>query len=347
MKRSVMLVLLLATCTLAQSRVSVKRVEYNGWKDALIMSNGKVEAVIVPSIGRVMQFRYVGEGGVFWENPAVAGSPVNPDSKEWINFGGDKPWPAPQADWPKVTPRGWPPPVGFDSSVWEAKIVPCERNKGGTFKGLYGCSEYVNRPDFHSLTLLSPIDPQYGIRVRRNIILLPSHHDLTITTVFEKVSSNPVKVGVWVISQLSEAAAVFIPIPKKTQYPDGYNKQSKELPEHFKVANGLIELKRDPKKSTKIGNDASSLLWVGKKHMLKIDSLRVPNAEYPDNGSSAEVYTNPDPLKYIELEMLGPLQEMKVGDKISRTNVYTLMRRSKRSPEEEARNIFSSNKPAQ
>ncbi|HEX4946500.1 MAG TPA: hypothetical protein VFZ34_07560 [Blastocatellia bacterium] len=155
------------------------------------------------------------------------------------------------------------------------------------------------------------------------------------------------KVGVWVITQMNEADAVFVPIPKGTQYPDGYNKQSKELPEHFKVANNLIELKRDPKKSTKIGNDAGSLLWVGQKHMLKIDSPRVPNAEYPDNGSSAEVYTNLDPLKYIELEMLGPLSEMKVGDKITRTNVYTLMRRSKKTPEAEARKIFNGNKPLQ
>ena len=80
--------------------------------------------------------------------------------------------------------------------------------------------------------------------------------------------------------------------------------------------------------------------------MLKIDSPRVPNAEYPDNGSSAEVYTNLDPLKYIELEMLGPVREMKVGDVISRISVYTLMRRSGSTPSDEARNIFSGNKPA-
>ncbi|HEX4945248.1 MAG TPA: hypothetical protein VFZ34_01125, partial [Blastocatellia bacterium] len=105
MKRIVIVVILLTASAFAQSRVTVKQAEYNGWKDALILSNGKVEAIIIPSIGRVMQFRFVGEEGVFWENPAVAGKPVKPDAKEWINFGGDKPWPAPQADWPKVTPR--------------------------------------------------------------------------------------------------------------------------------------------------------------------------------------------------------------------------------------------------
>ncbi len=344
MKRIAIMVMLLAASAFAQPRVTVAPTEYNGWKDALILSNGKVEAVIVPSIGRVMQFRYVGEEGVFWENPAVAGKSVNPEAKEWINFGGDKPWPAPQADWPKVTPRAWPPPIGFDASAWTTKILYCTE-----VKTLLMCSS--NRNELKDISIMSvimesPADPHYGIRVKRRMFLHPKKSELAIHTSFERISGDPVKVGVWVITQVKEAEAVFVPIQNGTSYPDGYNKQSKELPEHFKVANGLIELKRDPKKSTKIGNDAGSLLWVGAKHILKVDSPRVPQAEYPDNGSSAEVYTNVDPLQYIELEMLGPLKEMKVGDKIERTNVYTLMRRREKTPAAEARKIFGLNKPA-
>jgi len=52
----------------------------------------------------------------------------------------------------------------------------------------------------------------------------------------------------------------------------------------------------------KVGFEGSSLLWIGDKHALRIDSLRAQGAEYPDKGSSAEVYTNPDPLKYVELD---------------------------------------------
>jgi hypothetical protein len=341
MKRTLILVMWLTAATaVAQSRVTVTQAEYNGWKDALILSNGKVEAIIVPSIGRVMQFRFVGEEGVFWENPAVAGQPVNPDSKDWINFGGDKPWPAPQAAWPKVTPRAWPPPVGFDASAWESK--PLVMNTSLLFElDLPKSKGYTNK----FVLLISPTDAHYGIQVQRAIQLDLDAAVMRIRTTFKKVSGAPVKAGVWVITQVKEAEAVFAPIPPNSLYPEGYNKQSKELPEQFKAANGLIELKRDPKKSTKIGNDAGSLLWVGQKHMLKIDSPRVPNAEYPDNGSSAEVYTNLDPLKYIELEMLGPLKEMKAGDSLSRINVYTLMRRSQNTPEAEARNIFKLNKP--
>lgn len=351
MKRIIFLwlLLLLVSVQIVAQKVTVTQADYSGWKDAIILSNGKVEVIIVPSIGRVMQFRFVGEEGVFWENPAVVGKLVNPISKDWINFGGDKPWPAPQADWPKVTPRAWPPPIGFDASEWKGEKWPCYPD--GVIienRAVTACSPIYRAysPKQYAIKLTSPTDPHFGIRVHREIRLHPSMSQLTILTSFEKVSGAPVKTGVWVITQMNEAEAVFVPIPKGTQYKDGYNKQSKELPEHFKVATGLIELKRDPKKSTKIGNDAGSLLWVGQKHMLKIDAPRVPKAEYPDNGSSAEVYTNVDPLKYIELEMLGPLKEIKVGEWITHTNTYTLMRRSKKSPEAEARNIFMLNKPA-
>ena len=70
---------------------------------------------------------------------------------------------------------------------------------------------------------------------------------------------------------------------------------------------------------------------IGKKFALRIDSARIDGRDYPDNGSSAEVYTNPNPLTYVELERLGPLAVMKVGDKRSATNKYTLLRHDART----------------
>jgi hypothetical protein len=326
MKNRISLILISLLCfvtsvSVAQSRsvgVNITRTEYHGWKDAIVMSNGKVEAVIVPSIGRIMQFRLVGEEGVFWENSEVAGKAVNPTSNIWTNFGGDKPWPSPQSEWPKITPRAWPPPLGFDASPWEAK-------------------DLISR----TIQLTSPVDPHFGIRVTRDIYLDVRAAIMKIKTTFEKVSGEPVKAGIWVITQVNDAEAIFVPVPKNSPYKEGYNLQSKELPESFAVKDGLIELKRDARKPSKIGNDAGTLLWMNSKYVLRVDSAHVPNAEYPDNGSSAEVYTNPDPAKYIELEMLGPLKEMKVGDRIERVNTYTLLRRRNKDATKEARKILS------
>lgn len=293
--------------------IQIKRTSYRGWPDALVLSNGVVEAVIVPAVGRVMQFRFVNEEGVFWESDDWAGKLPNAASNTWSNFGGDKSWPAPQSEWPKLTPRSWPPPVAFDSMPVQAAI-----------KG-------------NSIELLSPVDPHFGIRVRRLIRLDAKRPVLTITTTFEKIEGDPRTVAVWVITQLNDPQMVYIPLPARTINANGYVLQSKTPPPSLKREGNLLALTRDAKTAYKIGTDADTMLWLGEKFALRIDSPRVPKVTYPDQSSSAEVYTNPDPAKYVELETLGPLSTLKVGDKLTRTNVYTLARRQQNGLAEEAR----------
>jgi len=314
-------VALVSLCSLAPvavaRRVSVKRADYHGWPDSLIIGNGQVEAVIVPAVGRVMQFRFAGEAGPWWENRALDGRAPDPQATIWGNFGGDKAWPAPQADWPTVAERGWPPPPAFDSMPVTASV------SAGTVE------------------LVSPVDPHYGIRARRRIQLDPERPVMTITTAYEKVAGEPKRVAVWVVTQLQDPVGVYLPLPQASRYPEGYNRQSRELPPGLKVESGLLSLTRDPKASHKIGSDAGTLLWVGEKYVLRIDSPRVPEAEYPDQGSSAEVYTNPDPAAYVELEMLGPLSTLRVGERITRTSTYTLRRRTEKGATDEARKLLS------
>ena len=53
-----------------------------------------------------------------------------------------------------------------------------------------------------------------------------------------------------------------------------------------------------------------------------------------------EIYTNPDPLKYVELETLGPLRPLKPGERTEHTVTYTLIRRTELDPEAEARKVL-------
>ena len=87
--------------------------------------------------------------------------------------------------------------------------------------------------------------------------------------------------------------------------------------------------------------DGSRLLWVGRDAMCLVTSEREKGREYPDRGASAEVYTNSDPKQYVELEMLGPLSTMKVGDKITQVNTYKLVRRTLKDPDADARHVLS------
>lgn len=295
----------------------VVRIDYQGWHDSIVLCNGVVEAVIVPAIGRVMQFRFAGkQEGPFWENDKLRGTKSDSESTDWANFGGDKAWPAPQANWPQIISRGWPPPRGFDGLPQEAAV------------------------EGSAVILVSPVDPGFGIRVRRRIELQPDHPVMTITTRYEKISGPPVEVGVWVVTQAKDPVAVYAILPETAHSDAGYVNQSDELPANFKLENDLIALTRDPKKNHKIGTMAGTLVWVGRTELLRIDSPLVPGGKYPDSGSSAEIYTNLDPQAYVELEILGPLAPMAVGDKIEGLSTYTLEHRTKNDPATEIKKLL-------
>ena len=231
------------------------------------MRNRQTEVVIVPAIGRIMQFRFIDQpDGPFWENAGMYG--VQPSSASWNtpgSFGGDKVWPSPQT-WP------WPPPHGFDSMNFTAGIT----------NGV--------------VTLTGPVDAIFGTRVVRRITLHPTEPILRVSNTFEKLSGDASRIGVWVITQVKEGERIFMPVPKNSVFPTGYTALG-PVPSGLVVTNGLVSLSRDPNAPTKIGNDAGALLWVGANSLLLIESPRrsgVTKTGYPDGGCSAEIYTNPD-----------------------------------------------------
>ncbi len=288
--------------------------EYHGWTNSLLMRNHQVEVAIVPAVGRIMQFRFLDQAdGPFWENPKLHG--VQPSADAWNtpgSFGGDKVWPAPQT-WP------WPPPRGFDSMPYTAAIT-----NGG-------------------VTLTGPVDKTFGTRVVRRIELHPQEAVLRVVSTFEKISGDPSRIGVWVITQVKEGERVFVPIPKNSIFPTGYTAIG-SVPRGLVVTNGLVALASDPNAATKIGNDAGALLWVGNDSLLLIESPRISGlaeGSYPDNGCSAEVYTNPNPAAYVEMELLAPLVNLEANRTAEATSIYSLFRRTQPTALDEAKLIFA------
>jgi hypothetical protein len=297
--------------------VTVERISYHGWPDCYLLSNGRVEAVVVPAIGRVMQFRLKGEAeGPFWENRALDGQLHHAASNEWTNFGGDKCWPAPQSAWPGHQGREWPPPVAFDSRSAQAAATEC------------------------GVTLTSPIDPGFGIQMVRHVELDAGQPVLRIRTEYRKLFGSALQVSIWTITQLKDPKCVAILLKEKSRFANGYLGLLAVQPAELKIDGRLLWLKRHTSEQVKIGTDGSSMVWVGAGCALRIDAEAGPG-EYPDGGCVTEIYTNPDPLPYVELEALGPLQAINAGDRIERSTVYTLRFRSTSDPEEEARKMLS------
>jgi len=160
-----------------------------------------------------------------------------------------------------------------------------------------------------------------------------------IRTDFRKVTGAPVRVSVWTITQMREPERVFVPLREESKMVGGFVRLIETEPEGLQIKGGLLSLARHPAKCAKIGADATSMVWVGSASVVRIDAEDGPG-EYPDGGCLVQVYTNPDPMPYVELETLGPLATMSVGDRIERTTVYTIMPRSASDPEGEARRLL-------
>jgi hypothetical protein len=261
-----------------ETQVFVRRISYHGWSDCYLIANGSVEAVVVPSIGRVMQLRLAGDAaGTFWENRALDGRAHNLPSGVWLNFGGDKCWPAPQTAWAKQQGRSWPPPFAFDSRPMEA----IAGNDG--------------------VVLTSEVDTGFGIQVVRHVRLDANRPVMRIKTEFRKLSGRAITVGIWTITQMQEPKRMIMFLPAKSRFASGYVQLRETEPANLKIVNRVLSVVRHSHEYVKIGSDASSMLWGGGENcVVRIDAEQ-GSGKYPDGGCATEIYTNPDPLKYVEL----------------------------------------------
>ena len=300
--------------------------QFHGWL-AKVLRNAAAEVVVVPAIGRVMQFRLLDAGSkpIFWSHPTL-GPALAPDENGWINFGGDKAWPAPQSAWASLLGKGWPPPATFDSIAHAATVVEND------------CA----------IVLTSPVDPAYGMRVRRKISVCAADPVMTIETTYEKVSGAKVQVGVWTIAQLVSPARAFVLLPKRSAFPGGYRSLLPAAPKDLAVNGRLLSLARDTAQKTMIATDGEALLWVGDGPDLLIENRTPPREgaerksedKWPD-GAHSQIYTSSDDAEsYVELELLGPLHDLEAGQSASLTSRYTLIRRAEADPLAEAQRVF-------
>jgi alpha-glucosidase len=300
----------------APQGAKVTHADFHGW-EALVIRNQTAEVVVVPAIGRIMRFGLIDGSGVdaspFWVHPA-AGAGLAADPNGWINYGGDKAWPAPQADWPKVTGRGWPPPAAFDSAPHEARV------------------------DGNRIELVSEVDPGFGTRVRRTIALDDARPVLSVETTYEKVQGPPVSTAVWTITQLAAPERLAVLLPARATPAAGYTSVMPAPPLHARRDGRLLSLERDPTSKTMIRSDGRTLLWVGSGPDLLVES--------PDADAHSQIYTSSDDsLPYVELELMGRLRELSVGQRLSMKSRYTLIRRKEADPQREAAKVLRRARP--
>ena len=190
--------------------------DYRGWK-TVTLTNGIIELHVAPEIGgRIIQFK-LSDFEYLWVNEQLAGkSPlpggVGPNG-EWLNYGGDKLWPAPQgwrsdAQWP-----GPPDPV-LDGSPHKATVLTDE-----------GSSVAVK--------LVSGEDRRTGIQFSRVITVFDNVARGSVDATMTNVARKPIRWGVWSNTQLNagnrrgegynENMWAYCPMNPTSIFPKKYN----------------------------------------------------------------------------------------------------------------------------
>lgn len=272
--------------TAAQSQ-TLTPVTYEGW-DTLLLENDLVQLHVVPDIGgRVIQYA-LGEKEFFWVNPELTGktSPktgLDPDN-DWMNYGGDKLWPAPQG-WDND--QQWP---GPPDAVLDGQPYRLDTNL-----------------DSASVRLTSRDDPRSGIRFSRRLRLHSRSTRVSIEATMTNIDDKPRRWGIWAHTQLdagvrgsddhNQLMRAWCPINPKSRFDRGYDVifGEKDNPSFQADAErGLMKVSYQYKVG-KIGLD-SHAGWVatvdGRKGDVFVQRFKYePEKEYPD-GSSVEFWHN-------------------------------------------------------
>ncbi len=317
-------------CVASSDAQTARTTNYRGWK-AIELSNGLVEVQVVPDIGgRVIQYK-LGDFEYFFVNGELAGKQppptgLGPDG-EWLNYGGEKLWPAPQG-WDNKNQWPGPPDAVLDGSPHHAVILDKSEHSA-------------------AVRLTSRKDARSGIQFSRTLRVFPDSSRIGIEARMTNIDTKPRRWGIWSVVQQDAAERdgeghekklrVYCPINPESVFPNGYQVM-------FGLANNLSwqpDARRRmmrvhyQRRVGKIGMDCSAG-WVatvngsaGRVFVQRFPYF--PDRVYPDR-SSVEIWLHglgqfivdgkmdeldDDPLAcpyFIETELLSPLATVKPGE---------------------------------
>lgn len=307
------------------------QITYKGWHEAFLLTNGQADVVVVPAIGRIMAYQLAGkpQTNALWNNPALLGKPLPyavpypARAAEWVNYGGDKLWPAPQDDWARSQrqPGPWPPDPQMDYGPYQVSRIPS------------------------GLRLTGPVSDNRHLRPIRDIVLAPGGTQVLLREFFQPADTGTadavptLPLSLWNIAQARPDATVFVPLNPASRFPNGYVALAGQAHEaNWQAADGLLAVTSRTKQGDKAGVDAS-VGWMGALYqntLLFTEQCALdPRAAYPNQNTPLQVWSQGGDEAYVEMEALGPLVTQSAGQTISRTLTWNL-RRLPRAPRDAA-----------
>ena len=292
------------------TRSTIEEINFHGW-DGVRLSNGLIDAVCVPEIGgRLMQFS-LGSHDFLFMNPELLGKRFTYEEHagdgaiiNWKNYGGAKTWPAPQG-WDGAGQWPGPPDPVLDSGRYDSKTSDA------------------------SVLMTSPPDERSGLRIRRQVTLVPGSSRLQLRLFFENILIQTIRWSIWDVAQLACVTSdgllnddcwLYIPTDPARERPYEVMFGADNPQYHLDSESDLLAVRYQGIVG-KIGvhSPAGWIAFADKRAgvALCMQFPYEPEAEYPDNGATVECWTespgapSPIPIRspgyILEAEVLSPL----------------------------------------
>ena len=296
---------------------------YRNW-NVCLLENRRIKLYAVPQLGgRLIQMEMDGHE-FFFVNPLLAGK--EPDSTRlgengtWLNYGGEKIWPAPQG-WNSTDQWPGPPDPILDSGEYAAE----SKNK-------------------KELKLTSPVDSYTGLQITKEVSVAETRTEVKVLVTFRNMGKISKRWSVWPVLQMNTPDEntgpyqIVCPVNPESKFSNGYKVMHGLVnnPQYSLNANGNVQVDYHYLVG-KIGLDTNSgwAAFVDKKSgkTFILMSQFQDGKPYPED-TSFQVWTSgrgmvysrnvirqhPDDKKlnppYMEMELLSPLQEIEPGKEI-------------------------------
>jgi hypothetical protein len=262
--------------------------------DCIPLENGRLHLEIARSIGpRILSLNLDGGPNLLAELPDVV--TLRPDGKAYAFYGGHRLW---------LSPEDTLLSYGLEDEPVE--IASLESG----FK------------------ITRSADVESGVEKSIRVVLPDQSPQVIITHQLKNRGSTPVRYAPWAITQLRMGGVAVLPmndadtgfLPNRNlvlwPYTDLGNR-------NFQLGRQYLMLNAAMKAPFKVGfaNPVGWLAYWLEGTLFVKSAWYEPQATYPDYGSSSECYCN---TQFMELETLGPLQEIQPGASIQHIEIWQL-----------------------
>lgn len=274
--------------------MQIEEVRYLIWDECIRLANGTIELIIPISFGiRLLHFGFIGRRNEFVVFPH--GSDVDRD--QWKLQGGHRLWIAPESS---------------ESTKPDNDPVQIQELENG-------------------VQVTQIVDTENGLQKEVEVLLHPDKPQVKVNHRIHNHGPSIQKLAPWGITAFVPGGYGILPLPKPISEHNGFTAHSRIAlwpysdigDEHFSFDDQFIFLRSPTQQQQKIGVPCLDAwgAYLHADHLFIKSFHHDQTANYPDHGSSAELYCD---HQLIEIESLGPLENLAVGSTLEHVETWML-----------------------